>query len=151
VTKPGRISHEFVEFVPEKLVEGVLYISISYATAQHLCLCGCGHTVVTPLSPTDWRLTFNGETVSLWPSIGNWSFACQSHYWIEHNRVRWSRGFTPAEIAEVRARDRTAKDSFAASSDGEEMSAADEMETSDTSSPATGLRHLLRGWKRRRI
>ena len=57
-------------------------------------MCGCGNEVVTPLSPTDWHLTFNGKTVSLHPSIGNWNFDCQSHYWIRNNEVersgRWS-------------------------------------------------------------
>jgi hypothetical protein len=150
MTKPHRISHEFVEFIPEQLVQGVLYISIPYATAQHLCLCGCGHTVVTPLSPRDWRVTFDGETVSLWPSIGNWSFDCQSHYWIERNRICWSRGFTPAKIAEVRARDRAAKESAAASGDDEGTRALHEAQSRNGSSQVRGLRHLLRGRKRRR-
>jgi hypothetical protein len=121
MTKRDRICHEFVEFVPEQLDDGVVYISVGYATAQHLCLCGCGNTVVTPLSPTDWRLTFDGETVSLWPSIGNWSFDCQSHYWIERNHVRWSRRLSSKEIADIRARDQLAKTRFAASV-GEEPS-----------------------------
>ena len=86
---PKRVlKHEFVEFVPERLVDDTLYVSISYATAAHRCCCGCGREVVTPLSPTDWQLTFDGETVSLYPSIGNWNFACRSHYWIENNGVR---------------------------------------------------------------
>jgi len=34
--------------------------------------------VVTPLSPTGWSLIFDGETVSLYPSIGNWNFPCRS-------------------------------------------------------------------------
>jgi hypothetical protein len=104
MTRRAEIRHEFVEFIPEQLEEGVLYISIPYATAQHLCLCGCSYTVVTPLSLKRWRLTFDGETVSLWPSIGNWSFDCQSHYWIERNQVRWSRRFSQREIEEVWAR-----------------------------------------------
>ncbi|MFC4855982.1 DUF6527 family protein [Actinophytocola glycyrrhizae] len=29
----------------------------------------------------DQRRDFNGETVSLSPSIGNWSFPCRSHYY----------------------------------------------------------------------
>jgi hypothetical protein len=110
MTRPERISHEFVEFIPEELVQGVLYLSIPYATAQHLCLCGCEHAVVTPFRPGDWRLIFDGETVTLWPSIGNWSFDCQSHYWIERNRVRWSAKLSPEKIAEIRARDRDAKE-----------------------------------------
>ena len=51
---------------------------------------GCGGRVVTPLSPDDWRLTYDGDTVSLWPSIGNWAFACQSHYWIRSDQIVWA-------------------------------------------------------------
>jgi len=43
------ITHKFVEFIPEKIEEGVLYISIQYCTAIHNCVCGCGNEVVTPL------------------------------------------------------------------------------------------------------
>lgn len=71
-----RVRHEFVQFIPDVLDSEILYISIEYAAAMHLCLCGCEERVVTPLSPTDWRLTFDGESVLLHPSIGNWSFDC---------------------------------------------------------------------------
>ena len=84
-----KLSHNFVRSVPEALEQGVLYVSIEYATAIHRCCCGCGKEVVTPLSPRDWKLTFDGETVSLHPSIGNWSFPCRSHYWIKQDRVEW--------------------------------------------------------------
>lgn len=97
--------HEFVQCVPEQLDEGVLYLSLSYATAVHKCACGCGHEVVTPLSPTDWSMIFDGETVSLAPSIGNWSFPCRSHYWLERGRVAWAPTWTSREIADGRARD----------------------------------------------
>ncbi len=73
--------HEFVEFIPCELEEGVLYISIPYTTAVHNCCCGCGNRVVTPLTPADWKLSYDGEAVWLSPSIGNWNFPCQSHYW----------------------------------------------------------------------
>lgn len=99
------IEHRFVEAIPAQLDEGVLYVSIKYTTAVHHCLCGCGSEVVTPLSPTDWEMTFNGETVSLHPSIGNWSFPCQSHYWIRNNRVLWDRSWSKEEISTGRAQD----------------------------------------------
>lgn len=83
------IAHEFVEEIPEKLKAKVLYISIQYTTASHKCFCGCGKEVVTPISPADWRLVFDGKTVSLKPSIGNWSYKCRSHYWIKHSQVVW--------------------------------------------------------------
>ena len=79
--------HRFVDYIPADPEEGIVYISIPYATVVHLCPSGCGNKVVTPLTPTDWTLSFDGETVSLDPSVGNWNFACQSHYWITNNAV----------------------------------------------------------------
>lgn len=96
------IAFEFVDFIPRELEEGKLYISTAYATAAHLCCCGCGLKVATQLAPSEWSLTFDGETVSLSPSIGNWSFPCQSHYWIRRSRIDWAGSFTPDQIAEVR-------------------------------------------------
>ncbi len=83
------LMHRFVATIPDTLEAGVLYVSIEYAIAVHSCACGCGQDVVTPLSPRDWSLTFDGETVSLSPSIGNWGFACRSHYWIRRGAVVW--------------------------------------------------------------
>ncbi|MEV6886172.1 DUF6527 family protein [Streptomyces sp. NPDC051135] len=85
---------------------GVLYVSIPYRTCGHLCCCGCGHEVVTPLSPAQWSITYDGENVSLTPSIGSWALPCRSHYWIPSGRVRWSRRYSAAEIAQNRDRDR---------------------------------------------
>ena len=68
------VSHQFVELMPEKFEERILYVSVQYATAIHLCCCGCKNKVVTPLTPKDSKLIFDGETVSLYPSIGNWNF-----------------------------------------------------------------------------
>jgi len=96
---------EIVEFIPKVLEEGVLYVSMTYATASHRCFCGCGKKVVTPLSPTDWQLTFDGDTVSLDPSIGNWSYPCRSHYILHNNRVRWAGSMSDREIRAGRARD----------------------------------------------
>ena len=103
------IRPEFVEFIPEVVQDGILYISIAYATATHNCPCGCGERVVTPIKPTDWTLNWNGEAVSLNPSIGNWSVPCQSHYWIVENRIVWARKWTAAKIAAGRDMDRQAK------------------------------------------
>ena len=104
------ITPEFVEHVPNEKRDGVLYISIPFATAIHRCCCGCGNLVVTPFSPADWRVTFDGETVSLEPSIGNWSFPCQSHYWITENKVTWAPRWSARQIEAGRARDRVALD-----------------------------------------
>ena len=79
----------FVRYIPEELEEGKLYISMEYATASHLCACGCGEKVVTPISPDFWQLFYDGKAISLTPSIGNYEFPCQSHYFIRHNKVEW--------------------------------------------------------------
>lgn len=99
------LKHQFVRFIPDDLDDGTIYISVTFATVAHRCCCGCGKEVVTPLSPRDWKLTFDGETVSLVPSIGNWSFPCQSHYWIVQNSVRWAEQWSQEEIAAGRTYD----------------------------------------------
>lgn len=91
--------HKFVKSAPDTLEDGVIYVSVEYASAMHKCCCGCGHEVVTPFSPTDWQLTFDGRSISLYPSIGNWSFKCQSHYWIRNNRVEWCPKWDNANAA----------------------------------------------------
>ena len=68
MTRRTKAQHLFVKHVPERLKEGILYVSMEYATVVHSCLCGCGNEVVTPLSPTDWQLGFDGASVSLRPS-----------------------------------------------------------------------------------
>src|SRR5258708_5805367 len=92
------LAHEFVEFIPDDLKESVVYVSIPYATVAHKCSCGCGKEVVTPLSLTDWKLIFDGKTISLYPSIGNWSFPCRTHYWIRENRVQWAENWSQERI-----------------------------------------------------
>ena len=101
--------HEFVEFMPEIIKSGVLYVSIPYATTTHKCACGCGETVVTPITPTDWKLTWNGKTVTLYPSIGNWNFPCRSHYWIEEDEIIWARKWSDSKIKKNRIKNEIAK------------------------------------------
>jgi Family of unknown function (DUF6527) len=81
------LENRFVEQLPERLEAGVLYISMEYAIAAVGCCCGCGEEVVTPFTPTDWSMTFDGKTISLSPSIGNWNFVCRSHYFIRRGRI----------------------------------------------------------------
>lgn len=95
----------YVDVIPQRLDPGTLYVSLKFGSAMHLCACGCGREVVTPLSQRDWKLIVEGDQFSLYPSIGNWSLPCQSHYWIRRNRVVWSRKWSPAEIAIARARE----------------------------------------------
>ena len=88
----------FVASVPRTLEEGKLYIATRFRTVTHKCACGCGTEVNTPLHPTGWAITFDGVSISLWPSVGNWGEACQSHYWIEKSRVFWARQWTRDQI-----------------------------------------------------
>ena len=106
------LTHEFVEFAPDDLKSGVIYVCVQYATVVHKCCCGCEKEVVTPLGPTDWKLIFDGKTITLDPSIGNWSFECQSHYWITGNRVRWGPKWSEEMIAAGRTRDWFAKERY---------------------------------------
>lgn len=100
-----RMHHKFVEFMPDTLEDGILYISMEYCTAVHKCVCGCGNKVVTPIAPTSWHLEFDGKTISLSPSIGNWNFNCKSHYWIEKNKIKWAGKWNESEIEYGRKRD----------------------------------------------
>lgn len=105
----ARLRPEFVEFMPQVLENGVLYVSMTYSTVIHLCCCGCGNRVVTPLAPDEWSLRYDGVAVWLDPSVGNWSFPCQSHYWIRSNRIEWARRWSPEEIEVGRRSDRALK------------------------------------------
>jgi Family of unknown function (DUF6527) len=99
------ITHTFVQAIPDELEEGALYISLEYRTAVHKCACGCGRNVITPLHPKQWTLSYDGK-VSLHPSIGNWSFPCQSHYFIRQNSIVWAENFSKTEIEFVKKSDR---------------------------------------------
>jgi hypothetical protein len=113
------LAHRFVRNAPRELEPGVLYISVEYATAVHSCCCGCGERVITPFTPTDWQMTFDGDAVSLHPSVGNWNQGCRSHYVIERNQVIEAGPWSRAQIEAERRRDKMAKSAyFAASADG---------------------------------
>ncbi|WP_369827566.1 DUF6527 family protein [Hydrogenovibrio sp. SC-1] len=104
----------FVEFIPDHIEEGLLYISEPYQTAIHKCCCGCGEEVVTPFSPADWRLTNGDKGVSITPSIGNWNYKCKSHYFIRNNQILWAGRMSSQQIEQVRKRDISDKQSYIA-------------------------------------
>lgn len=97
---------EFVERVPHEIEEGIIYISTSVNTAVHLCPCGCKTEIVTPIDPSEWRFTYDGENISLYPSVGVWGAKCKSHYWIKMSQIEWSRTYTEEEINDVRNQER---------------------------------------------
>lgn len=141
------VTHEFVDYVPDKLKDGVVYVSVQFATVVHRCCCGCGSEVVTPLSPADWTLIFDGQTVSLDPSIGNWSYPCQSHYWIRQGRVVWARKWSQAEIAAGRARDQRAqRDYLQRHLTSPDRSGSEETDEAAQPGPAGGRWSRFRRW-----
>jgi hypothetical protein len=104
----AEVEWRFVEYIPEQLEQGVIYIAPEFGAVLHLCLDGCGERISTPLSPAQWALTFDGETISLWPSIGNWDLPCRSHYIIRKSRVIWSDKWSDEAIKAGARHDRSA-------------------------------------------
>lgn len=92
------MKHEFVEHIPRELEKDTVYVSMNHATVIHNCFCGCRNQVVTPLSPTGWKLTYDGEFITLYPSIGNWNLPCKSHYWIRSGQIEWSTKWSDQRI-----------------------------------------------------
>ena len=132
-----QIEHRFVEFIPSTLESGVLYVSMEYGTATHLCACGCGNKVVTPITPTDWQLFYDGESVTLQPSIGNWSFPCESHYWIRASSVEWAPKWSKHMIEDGRVNDHHAKSRYF-----DEKNASNDIKIEDR----TGTFERLKTW-----
>lgn len=106
------IRPEYVEYIPKHLEDGVLYISNRFRTASHRCCCGCGTKIVTPFRETEYALTTRDGLVSIYPSIGNWNYPCQSHYWIRDNKVRWVRRWSREEINIGRVQDQAEKEKY---------------------------------------
>lgn len=119
MTRQRALTCMLVEFIPEHLEGGVLYVSQEYGTAAHSCCCGCGSKVTTALSPTDWTFALEGQGPTLYPSVGNWGLLCRSHYWIRRGRVVWAGNMSQKEIQRRRRYDREAKRQYFAQQDAE--------------------------------
>ena len=102
----------FIDLVPRDIESGFLYISIEYATTVHLCACGCGERVVLPLHPTDWKLSYDGLSVTMRPSVGNWGFPCRSHYLITKNLIEWAGECDEEKVAKGRHRSQVNRIAF---------------------------------------
>lgn len=107
--KTKTLRPELVVHFPEALEEGILYISDEFSIVGHKCCCGCGEEVITPINSAQWKVEKNGGKYSLYPSIGNWKFSCQSHYWIFNNQVYDAGFMKKREIEFVKRRDRQDK------------------------------------------
>ena len=88
-----------VHYMPKELKAGILYVSEEFGIAIHLCACGCGSKIKTPLGPTEWSVKETKSGPSLRPSVGNWQEKCQAHYWITRGEIIWARKWTPGQIA----------------------------------------------------
>lgn len=106
------MTYKFVDLIPRDIEEDTIYISVKFSTAIHKCACGCQREVVTPISPTNWKLTFHGKSISLYPSIGNWGFECQSHYWIKENEIVWAERWSERKILANKEEDLSNKLSY---------------------------------------
>lgn len=111
------ISLQHVHYMPREFSPNILYVSQEYAIAGHLCACGCGEKIMTPLLPAEWRLMEENGLPSLWPSIGNWQLPCRSHYIITKGQVRWAGQWTDAQILAGRAGEQQRRDAYYAELD----------------------------------
>ena len=101
----AKIRLERVHYMPQDLSPGVLYVSEEFGVAAHLCACGCGTKVRTPIGPAEWSVKETDGGPTLRPSVGNWQQACQSHYLITGGEVVWAERWSTEEIAEGRRRE----------------------------------------------
>lgn len=101
-----------VEFMPKDLDAGVVYFAEEYGACAHLCACGCGTKIRTPIAPTEWALEEGDRGVSLCPSIGNWQRPCRSHYWIIDGEVKWSSQWTDEQVFAGRKREAARRDEY---------------------------------------
>lgn len=93
-----KIKLQYVHFMPNELNSGILYVSQEYGIAGHLCPCGCGNKIMTPLESTEWSFYEEKGEPTLYPSIGNWQLPCRSHYWINKGTIEGSYDWTDEQI-----------------------------------------------------
>src|SRR6266480_5154355 len=100
-----KIKLQRVQYIPKELEPGVLYVAEEFGAMAHLCPCGCGSKIRTPLGPTEWALEDTDKGPTLYPSVGNWQHACQSHYWIYEGEIKWAEKWTPQQVTAGRRRE----------------------------------------------
>jgi hypothetical protein len=114
-----RFALERTTYVPKELKPGILYVSEEYGVAAHLCACGCGSKVTTPLSPVAWTFTEHNGQPSLTPSIGNWQLPCRSHYVIYRGTIRWHGQWSDAQVLAGRRAEQRRRETYYAQRDSE--------------------------------
>lgn len=100
-----KIRLEHVQYMPKVLEVGTMYVSMEFGTAAHLCACGCGEKIRTPIGPAEWRVEETSTGPTLLPSVGNWQQSCQSHYIIWRGEIQWEGQWTEKQIAVGRIRE----------------------------------------------
>lgn len=110
--KIEHISLQSVRYMPKLLEPGILYVSEEFHTAAHLCACGCGQKVRTPLGPTEWAVRETSRGPTLRPSVGNWQLPCKSHYLITNGSVQWSNQWTENQIRTGRQREHERRSAY---------------------------------------
>jgi uncharacterized protein DUF6527 len=113
----NRLALQRVTYLPKELAPGVLYVSNEYSVAGHLCACGCGNKVITPLGPAEWSFTETKGQPSLWPSIGNWQLPCRSHYIISAGQIKWAGQWNDAQILAGRRAEELRRQAYYAAKD----------------------------------
>jgi hypothetical protein len=98
--------------LPRQLEPGILYVSEEYAVAGHLCACGCGNKVITPLGPAEWSFSERNGKPSLRPSIGNWQLPCRSHYVISGGHIRWAGAWTDEQVKSGRQSEQERRETY---------------------------------------
>ena len=87
-----KVVARFVDTIPAgKRTEGEILISIKYGIASLACPCGCGNAMDLPIEPHRWSIKWDGEHISMSPSISSSRTQCKSHYWITDNRILWAQ------------------------------------------------------------
>ena len=66
-------------------------------------------------------MIYDGEAISLKPSVGNWSFDCKSHYWITNNEVKWSLKWSDETIHKVRAVEDSEREEYYKNKDSQNL------------------------------
>jgi hypothetical protein len=117
--KQRSLSLQHVKYLPKKLSHGVLYVSLEYAVAGHLCACGCGNKVIVPLNSASWSFSERNGLPTLWPSIGNWQLPCLSHYLITDGKVVCAEQWTDSEIIAGRKAEQARREAYYATKDRE--------------------------------
>ena len=88
----NKLTIEHCKHIPEDLEDGILYVSLEFDVAIHLCACGCKAKTVTPIRDSrGWNYSEKEGRPTLTPSIGNFSGETpyHAHYFITEGKVRF--------------------------------------------------------------